>query len=83
VHTPQGREFFMIFEEAIEYACKEGRKYVYDQAVEMGAVDIETMVERQDRYSKMSASADPENMDQKLFIESTIEISAVGRPWSG
>ncbi len=83
VHTPQGREFFMIFEEAIDYACKEGRKYVYDQAVEMGAVDIETMVERQDRYSKMSASADPENMDQKLFIESTIEISAVGRPWSG
>lgn len=83
VHTPQGREFFMIFEEAIEYACKEGRKYVYDQAVEMGAVDIETMVERQDRYSKMSASADPENMDQKIFIESTIEVSAVGRPWSG
>ncbi len=83
VHTPRGREFFMIFEEAIDYACKEGRKYVYDQAVEMGAVDIETMVERQDRYSKMSASADPENMDQKLFIESTIEISAVGRPWSG
>ena len=83
VHTPQGREFFMIFEEAIDFACKEGRKYVYDQAVEMGAVDIETMVERQDRYSKMSASADPENMDQKLFIESTIEISAVGRPWSG
>jgi len=83
VHTPQGREFFMIFEEAIDYACKEGRKYVYDQAVEMGAVEIETMVERHDRYSKMSASADPENMDQKLFIESTIEISAVGRPWSG
>lgn len=83
VHTPQGREFFMIFEEAIDFACKEGQKYVYDQAVEMGAVDIETMVERQDRYSKMSASADPENMDQKLFIESIIEISAVGRPWSG
>jgi len=82
VHTPVGREFFMIFEEAIDYACKEGKKYVYDQAVEMGAVDIETIVERQDRYSKMSSSADPENMDQKLFIESIIEISAVGRPWS-
>ena len=83
VHMPQGREFFMIFEEAIDFASKEGKKYVYSQAVEMGAVDIETMVERQDRYSKMSASADPENMDQKLFIESIIEISAVGRPWSG
>ncbi len=82
VHTPQKREFFMIFEEAIEYACKEGQKYVYEQAVEAGASDIETMVERQDRYSKLSASADDDNLEQKLFIESTIEISAVGRPWS-
>ncbi len=82
VHTPRQREFFMIFDEAIDYACKEGQRYVYEQAFEMGAVDIETMVERQDRYSKMSATADKDNMDQKLFIESTIEVSAIGKPWS-
>ncbi len=82
VHTPNKREFFMIFDEAIDYACKEGQRYVYEQAAEIGAVEIETMVERHDRYSKMSAAADEDNMDQKLFIESIIEVSAVGRPWS-
>lgn len=82
VHTPREREYFMIFEEAIDYASRAGQKYVYEQAARMGAVDIETMIERQDRYSKMSASADAANIDQRLFIESTIEVSAVGRPWS-
>jgi N-methylhydantoinase A/oxoprolinase/acetone carboxylase beta subunit len=82
VHTPQQREFFMIFEEAIEYACKEGQKFVYEQAVETGAVNIETIVERQDRYSNLAGAADDNNADQRIFIESIIEISAVGRPWS-
>ncbi len=82
VHTPSKRETFMIFEEAIDYACREGKKHVYEQAVELGAVEIETMVERQDRYSKMSGSADSDNKDQKIFIESIVEVSAVGRPWS-
>ncbi len=82
VHTPREREFFMIFDEAIDYACREGQRHVNEQAARMGAVDIETMVERHDRYSKMSASADEDNMEQKLFIESTIEVSAIGRPWS-
>ncbi len=83
VHAPQQREFFMIFEEAIDYACEQGKKYVYEQAVEGGAVDIETVVERQDRYSKMIAtSEDDQQLDNKIFIESLIEVSAVGRPWS-
>ncbi len=82
VHTPLKREFFMIFDEAIEYACKEGQRYVYEQAVEAGASDIETMVERHDRYSKLTSTADNDNLEQKLFIESIIEVSAVGRPWS-
>lgn len=84
VHSPKAREFFMIFEEAVDYACKEGQKIVYEQAVGMGAVDIETMVERKDKYSKMSSTADDDkdNPDQKIFIESLIEVSAIGRPWS-
>lgn len=82
VHTPRSREFFMIFDEAIEYACNEGQKYVFELAVEAGASDIETMVERFDRYSKLSSTSDNDNPEQKLFIESTIEVSAVGRPWS-
>lgn len=82
VHTPIQREFFMIFDEAIEFACKEGQRYVYEQAVEAGASNIETLIERHDRYSKLTSSTDDDSPEQKLFIESTIEISAVGRPWS-
>ncbi len=82
VHAPRQREFFMIFEEAINYACKEGEKFVYEQALEGGAVDIETAVDRQDRYSKMTSMSDNEALDTKLFIESVIEVSAIGRPWS-
>lgn len=82
VHTPQERVTFMVFEEAIDFACKEGRRLVNEQAAESGAVDVETMLERQDRYSTLSATADKDNPDQRIFIESTIEVSAVGRPWS-
>lgn len=83
VHSPDKREFFMIFDEAIEYACKEGQRYVYEQALAAGASNIETLVERHDRYSKLtSTTADNDRLDNKLFIESTIEVSAVGRPWS-
>lgn len=83
VHTPRQREFFMIFDEAIDYACKEGQRHVYEQAVEAGAVNIETMVERQDRYSNLTAvSENEEKLDHRIFIESVIEVSAVGRPWS-
>ncbi len=84
VHTPTKREFFMIFEEAIDYACKEGKSYVYEQAMEGGAKDIETVVERSDRYSKMTTFSedDSQSMDTKIFIESLIEVSAVGKPWS-
>jgi N-methylhydantoinase A/oxoprolinase/acetone carboxylase beta subunit len=82
VHTPRERTTFMIFEDAVEYACREGQRQVYEQAMESGAVNIETLVERHDRYSALVAAADKEDPDQRLFIESIIEISAVGRPWS-
>ncbi len=82
VHLPNRREFFMIFDEAIEFACKEGQRYVYGQAADTGAVNIETVIDRQDRYSKMVGAVEEDNADQRIFIESIIEISAVGRPWS-
>ncbi|MFO8191668.1 MAG: hypothetical protein R6U08_02670 [Bacillota bacterium] len=82
VHTPTRREFFMIFEEAIEYACREGERYVREQAAASGAANIETIVERHDHYSKLAATGDSERLENRLFIESVIEVSAVGRPWS-
>jgi hypothetical protein len=72
----------MVFEEAIDFACREGRRLVNEQAAQSGAVDVETLLERQDRYSALSATADKDNPDQRIFIESVIEVSAVGRPWS-
>lgn len=82
VHTPRERLTFMVFEEAIEFACKEGRRLVGEQAAESGAVEVETLLDRQDRYSALAGSADKNNPDQRIFIESIIEVSAVGRPWS-
>lgn len=82
VHLPNRREFFMIFEEAIEFAVREGKKYVYGQAEETGAVNIETLIDRQDRYSRLVGATEENEADQRIFIESMIEISAVGRPWS-
>ncbi len=82
VHSPRRRDFFMIFDEAIDYACREGQSYVYEQAVAAGASNIETLVDRYDRYSKLTSAADDDRLDNKLFIESVIEVSAIGRPWS-
>ncbi len=82
VHTPTRREYFMIFDQAVDYACREGERYVYEQAAEGGAVNIKTLVERQDHYSSLVGSTGNNNDSQRIFIESVIEISAVGRPWS-
>ncbi len=82
VHTPTRREFFMIFDEAVDYACSEGQRYVQEQAAEGGAVNIKTIVERQDHYSALVGATGDNNDSQRIFIESVIEISAVGRPWS-
>jgi hypothetical protein len=72
----------MIFDQAVDYACREGERYVYEQAAEGGAVNIKTLVERQDHYSSLVGSTGNNNDSQRIFIESVIEISAVGRPWS-
>ncbi len=82
VHTPQERATFVAFEEAIDFACKEGLRLAGEQAAENGAVNVETMLERQDRYSALTVSSDKGNPEQRIFIESTIEVAAVGRPWN-
>lgn len=82
VHTPRSRDFFMVFEQAVEYACREGERFVRTEAAEAGAFDIETMIERRDRYSTITRAPEDDNPDNRLFIESIIEVSATGRPWS-
>ncbi len=82
VHTPFQREHFKIYEEAIKYAYEEGERYVSEQVAASGAVKIEAMSDRKDKYVSFSPEAEKEDKHDKLFIESLIEITAVGRPWS-
>ena len=85
VHAPWGRQAFMEFADAGACALQEGKAHVREQALAAGASDIEISVDRKDRFSSLTASAGEEagaGMEHRIFIESIIEISAVGRPWS-
>ncbi len=85
IHAPWGRKAFLDFEDAGICALQEGEAYVREQAAAAGAADIEVYIDRQDRYSnlaRMEEDGAETGMEHRLFIESVIEISAVGRPWS-
>jgi N-methylhydantoinase A/oxoprolinase/acetone carboxylase beta subunit len=80
VYTPSGRAMFMELEESVQYGETIGKDQAYKQALNSGATDIEILVERNDRYSSLSRQ--PNRYDEnKLFIESVIEILAIGKPW--
>lgn len=79
VHSPLGREGFVEFKAACDYGRDIGRRYVLEQASLGGATDIEVVVDQKDRYGELTAG----NKDDRLFIESEIMISAVGKPWGG
>ena len=80
VYTPSGREMFMDLEESIRYGETIGKEQAYKQAVNSGATDIEIIVERDDRYSSLYRQ--PSLYDEnKLFIESGIDVLAIGKPW--
>ncbi len=83
VYTPQERRMFMDFDKAVEFAVDSGKDIACKRAEKAGASDIEIVVERNDRYTTISAYADAEETDtkNKLFIESIIDISAIGNPW--
>lgn len=87
VHAPWGRKAFMEFADAGACALQEGKAYAREQAAAAGASDIEVFVDRKDRFSSLTSPADEgeeagAGMEHRIFIESIIEISAVGRPWS-
>ncbi|HHW75248.1 MAG TPA: hydantoinase/oxoprolinase family protein [Firmicutes bacterium] len=85
IHAPWGRKAFMEFEEASRYALRKGKAYARGQAAAAGAAGVRLVVEQQDRYSNLARSSGEKveaGMEHKLFIESVVEISAVGRPWN-
>jgi N-methylhydantoinase A/oxoprolinase/acetone carboxylase beta subunit len=80
VYTPTGREMFMDLEESIQYGETFGKEYARKQAFNSGATAIETIVERNDSYSSLARQPGLYN-ENRLFIESVIDIFATGNPW--
>ncbi len=82
VYIPGGREGFLEMEEAVQYGRKIGRENVYKKAKDSGASDIEIIEHREDKFTNLYGFV-PEGEEEqiRLFIETIIEFSAVGRPW--
>lgn len=82
VYTPAGREGFLEMEEAVQYGRKIGREHVYKKAENSGASNIEIMEHREDKFTNLYGFVpEGEEEQNRLFIETIIEFSAVGRPW--
>ena len=87
IHAPWGREICSDLEKAAARAVQEGERYVGAQAVASGIKDLEISVEREDRYFSYVRPDDAgtgdggTNLEQKLYLESVIEILAAGRTW--
>jgi len=79
VYTPEGRKIFMELEECYEFGEEYGREYAYNKALESGASNIELIVERNERCSTLAGNIADEN--NKIFIETVIEVTARGKPW--
>jgi N-methylhydantoinase A/oxoprolinase/acetone carboxylase beta subunit len=85
IHAPWGRETASDLEDAAAEAMRKGKEYAGAQAAAAGASDIELFVERQDRFAnlrRLSDDGEESGLQHKLFVETVIEITAVGRPWS-
>lgn len=81
VHSPEERKFFKDFNDAQSYGAKIGKEIAYKRAESSGASNIETMVEKDDKYSDYLGQGEETKDEDKLFIESRLEITAVGKPW--
>lgn len=81
VHTPEERKFFKQFDQAQEYGKKTGEKLAYNKAKSSGASNIETVIDKYDKYSDYLGQGKETKDEDKLFIESKIEVTAVGKPW--
>ncbi|MEW5816962.1 MAG: hydantoinase/oxoprolinase family protein [Spirochaetota bacterium] len=85
VYNSYERKMFMELDKAVEYGVETGKGFALRKAAEAGAFGIEIFVERNDRYISLSEQPGVALKDKtdKLFIESIIDISAVGNPWEG
>jgi N-methylhydantoinase A/oxoprolinase/acetone carboxylase beta subunit len=77
VYTPEERRIFIRLEEALSFAEGWGTEYARRLAEDSGAHRVRTSVRRMDRNSALSGGEERDS----LFIESVLQVSAVGDPW--
>jgi len=78
VHTPEERLGFKDLEVALAEAEKIGREFVLKRGREAGGKNLEINMEREDKYGRLSSFRE----EDKIFIETRLEFSAVGKPWT-
>lgn len=81
VHTPQERKFFKDFKKAQSFGEEKGKNLAYQKAESAGASNIDISIDRNDKYSEYLGQNETTKEEDKLFIESRLEITAVGKPW--
>ena len=81
VHTPEERKFFKDFKEAQSYGKEIGEEIAFNRAESSGASNIKTFIKKEDKYSDYLGQGEETKDEDKLFIESRIEVTAVGKPW--
>lgn len=81
VHTPEERQFYKDFKKAQAEGRALGEKIAYQKAENSGASKINISVEKKDKYSDYLGQGEKTKDKDKLFIESRLEITAVGKPW--
>lgn len=74
VHAPWERKVFETLEEASEYALAEAKRRAEGAAEKAGAKDYELLVNHEDVYARAFM------IDGDIYVESRIEVTAVGRP---
>jgi len=77
-YTPWGREWFRELEEALNRCIEEGKTHVARQAEKSGIGDYTLDAEHRDVYSSLSNVYG--DIAEKLYVESRIKITAVGKP---
>jgi hypothetical protein len=75
MHAPWERRYFEDLQEAVAYALDDAKKHASMAALKAGAKEFELVVNHEDVYARGSL----EDSDE-VYIESRIEIAAVGRP---
>lgn len=74
MHAPWERKMFENLEEAVSYALSEAKKQAELAASKAGAKEFELVVNHKDRY------AHPGMLENDIYVESLIEVTAVERP---